>query len=390
MLQAVQSRSGEYRKLWSNGGSPSLEQLLRLCEAMPIAKRTELLLLDQSMRWNANEPVTAEQYLELFPDIQNHSESAIDIVYSEYLVRERLGLNPVIDEYMERFPKYAFELQSQDTFHRAMSFGLENQPAEAPSSASLPDDGTDATPQSALNVPGYQILGELGRGGIGVVYKARHLQLNRYVALKMLLSGPFANSSSLRRFLVEAEATARLQHPNIIQIFEVGEYEGRPFLALEFVNGGTLSAWTDGRPQTPRDAACIVRSLANASHFAHEQGVVHRDLKPGNVLIQRLAASPTADSHDSHRRQDLNEGNSGSKSVHSKSTFDKDFQIKIADFGLAKLMAGGSDAGPKGDTASGMFSGQLLTCRPNKRVVSPPVWRLLPMFIPWAPFFMSC
>ena len=156
-------------------------------------------------------------------------------------------------------------------------------------------------------VPGYQILDELGRGGIGVVYKARHIQLNRPVALKMLLAGHFASEGLLRRFLVEAEATARLQHPNIVQIYEVGQHQGRPFLALEFVNGGTLSQRTAGKPQPPRDAASLVQSLAGAVQFAHEQGVLHRDLKPGNVLIQQLSGGrdleeklPAGSDHSTH------------------------------------------------------------------------------------------
>ena len=131
----------------------------------------------------------------------------------------------------------------------------------------------------------YEILGELGKGGMGVVYKARQRSLKRIVALKMILSGVHASSEELTRFRREAEAVARLQHPNIVQIYEVGELDHTPFFSLEFVEGGSLAAQLDGTPLPPRSAAQMVRTLANAIQFAHEQGIVHRDLKPANILL---------------------------------------------------------------------------------------------------------
>jgi WD40 repeat protein len=136
----------------------------------------------------------------------------------------------------------------------------------------------------------YDILGEVGRGGMGVVYQARHRRLGRTVALKMLLSGAYADPEERTRFRAEAEAVARLEHPNIVHLFEVGEHDGgdgqtRPYFTLEFVDGESLSARLAGRPQAPRQAAAWVESLAQAAHYAHERGVVHRDLKPSNVLL---------------------------------------------------------------------------------------------------------
>jgi serine/threonine protein kinase len=129
----------------------------------------------------------------------------------------------------------------------------------------------------------FELLEELGRGGMGVVYKARQRSLNRLVALKMVLAG--AHAGDLARFRAEAEVVARLQHPNIVQIYEIGEQAGRAYLALELVTGGTLQKAASGTPQPTRSAAHLVELLARAIHFAHQQGVIHRDLKPANVLL---------------------------------------------------------------------------------------------------------
>jgi eukaryotic-like serine/threonine-protein kinase len=134
-------------------------------------------------------------------------------------------------------------------------------------------------------VPGYEILGELGRGAMGVVYLARQLGLNRMVALKMILVGGHAGEAELTRFRLEAEAIAKLQHPNIVQVFDIAKSEGRPFFSLEFVEGGTLAQRLDHRPQPARQAAQLTAVLARAMHAAHRQGIVHRDLKPANILL---------------------------------------------------------------------------------------------------------
>ncbi len=131
-------------------------------------------------------------------------------------------------------------------------------------------------------VPNYAVLGFIGEGGMGVVYKARHLKLDRVVALKMIAG---TSSKLSERFKLEAEAVARLQSPNIVQIFEVGEYEGQPFLSLELIEGGSLESRLAGRPQSPRESAEMVRTLALAVDHAHRQGIVHRDLKPSNILF---------------------------------------------------------------------------------------------------------
>src|SRR5262249_46128361 len=134
-------------------------------------------------------------------------------------------------------------------------------------------------------VPGYVIERELGRGGMGVVYQARQVALNRVVALKMILAGGHAGRDELTRFRAEAEAIARLQHPNIIQIHEVGEYQGRPYFSLELCTGGSLDSRLNGTPLAAPEAARLVETLARAVQAAHDKQIVHRDLKPANVLL---------------------------------------------------------------------------------------------------------
>jgi serine/threonine protein kinase len=167
-------------------------------------------------------------------------------------------------------------------------------------------------------VHGYEILGELGRGGMGVVYKARQRGLNRLVALKMILDGDHAAPAQLARFRREAEAVARLQHPNIVQIHEIGEQDGRPFFSMELVSGGSLARHLDGTPLNPRAAAELVETLARAVHAAHQCGIVHRDLKPANILLASASNEPDDASANGLRKP-------GYRPV-----------PKISDFGLAK------------------------------------------------------
>jgi hypothetical protein len=165
----------------------------------------------------------------------------------------------------------------------------------------------------------------LGRGGMGVVYKARHLALKRTVALKMLAGHP--HPAERARFRAEAEAVARLQHPNIVQIHEVGEADGRPFFALEYVAGGSLAERLAGRPLPPRDAARLVAALAEGMHLAHSRNLVHRDLKPGNVLLQK----------DEGGRMKEEQGHDPS----SDSSFilhPSSFVPKVTDFGLVRQL----------------------------------------------------
>jgi tetratricopeptide (TPR) repeat protein len=171
-----------------------------------------------------------------------------------------------------------------------------------------------AGPPMAL--PGYRIVSELGRGGMGVVYKAVQLNLNRAVALKVVLGGPFASCEDKARFRIEAEAAARLRHPNLVQVFDVGEWSGFQFLALELIEGPNLRKWQGGQSLPPRRAAELVAQVARAIQHAHEHGIVHRDLKPANILLATVAGDPASE---------------------------PELVPKVTDFGLAKQLDAGVD-----------------------------------------------
>jgi tetratricopeptide (TPR) repeat protein len=180
----------------------------------------------------------------------------------------------------------------QGTCTRRLLERLKQQPAPWQAPAADAQATGPAEPPAAREarpaVAGYEILGELGKGGMGVVYRARHLGLNRLVALKMLRAGAGAGAEHLARFRTEAEAVARLQHPNIVQIHDVGEQGGLPYFSLELVEGGSLAQKLRTAPLLPHESAHLVEVLARAVHYAHEHGIIHRDLKPANVLLSAV------------------------------------------------------------------------------------------------------
>src|SRR6516225_368901 len=144
-------------------------------------------------------------------------------------------------------------------------------------------------------IPGYDVEALLGRGGMGVVYKARHLRLNRLIALKMLLAGAYAGPNERARFQREAEAVASIQHAHIVAVYDVGDHEGYPYFTMELLEGGSLAQALAGTPQPARQAAALVATLAEAMQVAHRGGIVHRDLKPANILLAAEGTPKVAD-----------------------------------------------------------------------------------------------
>ena len=210
-----------------------------------------------------------------------------------------------------------------------------------------PTIGSDLQPlpvftRPPVHFPGYVIEGELGRGGMGVVYRARHLALNRPVALKVIIAGPHASEYDKARFRVEAEAAARLRHPNIVQVYDVGEHDGFAYIALELVEGQTLRRWQDGHPLGPKEAARIAVGVGRAIQHAHDNGIIHRDIKPANILLSGKSEIRHPESETKPEQPHAEDQQAGVSTV----------MPKVTDFGLAKPMEGGLDL-----TITGMACG---------------------------------
>src|SRR5262245_24827022 len=241
-----------FEALWRAGQRPSLMKFLGEATG---AERSlllrELLVLDTHYRRCQGEAPAAEDYL-------------IDFPHDTRLLRELFSPSGQV-------------------------------PTTAPERTIARTEGPGGHPAPFIQPPGYQILFELGRGGMGVVYKAWQVDLKRFVALKMILAGGYSSPEQITRFRTEAEAIARLRHPGIVQVYQVGEHRGLPFCVLEYVDGGTLAAKLRGRPLAPPKAAELIEKVARAVHAMHQCRVMHRDLKPSNVLLTADGAPKITD-----------------------------------------------------------------------------------------------
>ena len=202
---------------------------------------------------------------------------ALDIAY-----RHRAGENPRREDYQDRF---IFFDCAQPINLPSVAPPTARPGQEVPAAPTPSEPGFPPVQAPRVVIPGYEILEELGRGGMGIVYRARQLALDRLVALKVIKSGAAARPVELHRFRVEAKVIALLQHPHIVQIYEVGEHDGQPYLALELVDGHSLHERIKVAPLPTHEAARLTGVLSRAMHAAHKCGVIHRDLKPANVLL---------------------------------------------------------------------------------------------------------
>lgn len=370
------------------GGNSSSPLPLKIQEnvenlSVSLNDQIELLAGELRSRWRNGARVGIESLGPRFDSVAKNEEHLLDLIYHEVLIREEFGTTALLEDFVQRFPAHTARLQRLFAVHGALedddwddqssstaeakSHSVEScldqdadkfDPAIADDSEITPAENVHGLPADSHRdtplwprrsrerrpvdpPPGYELLEEIGRGGTAVVYRAKQRLLNRVVAIKMLLSGSMAGPEVLARIQQEARAVAQLQHPGIVQIYEVGENHGLPFLALEYVGGGTLHQWLDGQPLTPLEACRIVEQLARIIQFAHERGIVHRDLKPANVLLTQRPDSVDAD-------RTVTQEASRSGGSHSS----LQFTVKVSDFGLARVLDHGSEL-----TATGQIIG---------------------------------
>jgi hypothetical protein len=262
---------------WRQDQRPRIRDYLADIDSERLALLVELVREDLEQRLRAGEAVRVEMYLEGFPELANDSGVAADLIAAEFVLREGRGEAPRLEDYLGRFPQQAEVLPQRVADRRAWAIGRAEAPTlspgvPAPEAATLQPaahPGSEAVaeempPDTGPAVAGYEVQGRLGKGGMGVVYKARQLALDRLVALKMILHAEHAGPEERQRFRSEAQAVARLQHPNIVQVHEVGECNGLPYFSLEFCPGGSLADKLDGTPWEAQAAARLIEALARA------------------------------------------------------------------------------------------------------------------------------
>jgi WD40 repeat protein len=279
---ALKDAVKRFENAWRQGPRPVIDDYLPSGDPPRSRVLIELVHIDLELRLKAGETARIEEYLARYPELTEDRAVTLELIAAEHELRRRRERGLALDEYLQRFPQYRAELPEQIA-----------RPTVADGGAPL--RATDPLPEAPPEVDGYEILSLLGRGGMGAVYKARDIHLNRIVALKTIVGGAFAAPSERERFRREAEAIAHLDHPNIVPVYEVGEAAGVPYFSMKYYAGGSLAKHKRETSSDTRTVARLVESTARAIHHAHQRGVLHRDLKPSNVLLDEEGRPHVAD-----------------------------------------------------------------------------------------------
>jgi WD40 repeat protein len=334
-----------FENAWRRGERPVIENYLAAEGPERRAMLLELAHVELELRQKAGETARAQDYFTRFPELAD-DPGAPGLIHAEFRLRRRREPALSAEDFFHAYPGFATQLAVRlgQSPPRMPERALEtpSAPAQIRTPARLSPGGPPASDDRATSVrpvesgseatvgpgatrtpakapvglpavaswpslPGYDVLGLLGRGGMGVVYRAQQHWPRRLVALKMVLGAELASPEELVRFLAEAEAVAKLQHPNIVQLYEVGHHDDRPYYTMEFVEGGSLAQKLAGTPLPPAQAARLTEALAQAIEAAHRAGVIHRDLKPSNVLLT-LDGTPKVTDFGAAKRLGQGEG----------------------------------------------------------------------------------
>ena len=243
------------------------------------------LLDEQSRAWRRGEGVPAEAYRERHPALQSDPEGLLDLIDHEVVLRQERGEAPRLEEYLGRFPQHAEQLRKLFDLDAALEAG----PPAQPERTVIPSAGAAGSPAGGGPAGRYELLGEIGRGGVGAVLRGRDRALGRELAVKVLLGEHHHDPEARRRFLEEAQVGSQLQHPGVVPVHGLGRFEdGRPYFTMKLVEGQTLAELLQRRrdpaDRLPRFLG-IFEQVCQTVAYAHSQGVVHRDLKPANVMV---------------------------------------------------------------------------------------------------------
>jgi predicted ATPase len=260
-----------FERAWREDAPPAIEDYLVVDDSRRPQLLRELVHVDLELRVKAGEQRCVEAYLEHYPELAGDPAAVLDLIAAEYELRQRHETDLTAEEYCQRFPAYRSWVASRL---------IHNQPTIGPAAAH-----SHTLPTSPPAVPGYEIVAEIGRGGMGVVYQARDSMLGRNVALKFLPAELAGEPLLMQRFVREAQTASALNHPHICTVHALSEHDGRPFIVLEFIEGQTLRSLA-AHPLGIAEASRLIRQAAGALAAAHAAGVVHRDIKPENLMVR--------------------------------------------------------------------------------------------------------
>jgi hypothetical protein len=303
----VQPISTCYAKLWSASEvTPDVFEFLNEHANAPIKDRAEVVLVDQVQRSLKNvAAIASEEYFKQCPDLSSDHEVKLDIVYGEFRSSQNAGRPIEHDTFFDRFPEMRVELTRQlevAGWLRDETIAVDNMQTrdaadEETLSFALPASADrKSDPQAPLSFDDFELKDVLGRGGMGTVFRATQISLAKTVAIKILRGGSDGEQGNVPRFLKEARAVAQLRHPNIVGVHGIGrDPDGRYFIVMDLVEGGSLRERVEGRSISVDEAIDVVADVAEAIEHAHRKGFLHRDLKPGNILLDESGTPMVTD-----------------------------------------------------------------------------------------------
>jgi serine/threonine protein kinase/tetratricopeptide (TPR) repeat protein len=326
-----------FEEAWQRGERPAIDTYLEAEDVEPRQLVLELAHADLECRWKAGEAVGVETYFERYAELAGDRAGALRLIEAEYQLRRRREPGLGLTDYIRRFPQYRHDLTQRLRGPHLPRVAAGDSPvAEAPTGGPPVATGKGGPPRLGQ----FELLEAIGQGAFGMVYRARDVELDRVVAVKVPRLDRAPTQGDMDRFVREARHAARLSHPGIVPVYEVGHTEAVPYIVSAYVEGVTLAEAQDRQRLDCRGAAAIVAQIADALDHAHGQGVVHRDLKPSNVMLGRIQGSGVRGQESGVRSQESGvrsqESGVRSQQAGDSGLTDPFARAFVMDFGLAR------------------------------------------------------